>query len=541
MYKVILVDDEEEVRNGILKKIDWKEYGFEIAGQAENGKDALDLTEKVIPDVVITDIKMPFMDGIQLSEQIRKKFPSAKIIILTGFDQFEYAQKAIKLDVSEYVLKPVSSKELISVLIKVKNKIDDEIAQRDNVQVLKEHYIKSIPILREKFLASLIQNKLNKNEIQTKARNFGINFEGENYLVSALCIDLNNNYHSEVNCESGLIDDELLNFAVFNIAEEIVNKYKLGIIFRYNEYIIVISSSKEDNGEKLTSQTIAILEEIKMYVEKYLKVAINAGVGDIYNNISDVSISYKNAISALDYRTVIGNNKPICISDVEPVQSNKAVFDELKEQSLVSALKVGTVKEIKAVLDSIFEEFINTKTTYKDYQIYLLEILTTILKVARALAINTNDIFDLNYNFVTEMYCFKEIEDVKHWFTGTCIKISEYISKRRQDTCNSLINEAKDFIQNKYFESDMNIDKVCKHLHISPNYFSTIFKKETKLTFTNYLTQIRMEAAKELLRTTNLKTFEIADKIGYTEPNYFSYCFKKSFNISPSEFRNSTD
>lgn len=145
MYKLILVDDEEEVRRGVLKKIEWNKYGFEIVGEAENGREALDIAEKVTPDVVVTDIKMPFMDGIRLTEELKERFPATKTIIFTGFDEFEYAHKAIKLNVVEYVLKPISSKEFIEVLIKTKERLDNDIEQKKNMEVLREHYTKTLP------------------------------------------------------------------------------------------------------------------------------------------------------------------------------------------------------------------------------------------------------------------------------------------------------------------------------------------------------------------------------------------------------------
>lgn len=148
MYKLILVDDEEDVREGVSQEIDWHAHGFEVLAKAENGKEALDLVERLRPDVVVTDIRMPFMDGLQLAEAVRRQFPATRIIILTGFDEFEYAQKAVKLHIDEYVLKPFSAVELIDALGKVKARMDEEAAHRENNQLLRESYRKSLPVLR---------------------------------------------------------------------------------------------------------------------------------------------------------------------------------------------------------------------------------------------------------------------------------------------------------------------------------------------------------------------------------------------------------
>jgi two-component system response regulator YesN len=548
MYKLILVDDEEEVRKGIVKKIDWGQYGFEIIGEAENGIEALEIAEKVVPDVVVTDIKMPFMDGLTLSKKLREKFPTTKIIILTGFDEFEYAQKAINLDIVEYILKPISSKEMIDMLVRVKAKIDEEIAQKKNIETLKEHYKKSLPLLKEKFLGSLITSRINKDEILEKSHNYGLNLHGKGFVVTALSADLDtattinsddrDGKHFKETTTFGISEGkEITKFAVLNISEEIVNKYGSGIVFLHNDYIVIIFTSENDNRDALMGKALFILEEIRQCMEKYHHFTVTIGVGTFCKDIVNISYSYENAITALDYRLILGNNRVICIEDVEPQCSKRVVFDELKERSLMSCIKVGTTEEIIETVEALFKEIMDEKTSFQDYQIYLLEILTTILKIAKDLNVDMDNLFGVNYNLFVEMYKFKDLKEVKGWLIGMCTKIKSFISKERKDTCKLLVKRATEYLNHHYHENDITIDKICKLLYISPTYFSTIFKKETKLTFVNYLTHVRMEAAKELLRSTDLKTFEIAQKVGYSEPNYFSYCFKKNFGISPSEYR----
>lgn len=544
MYKLIVVDDEEEVRKGVIRKIDWTSYGFEIAGEAENGKEALEIAEKVVPDVVITDIKMPFMDGMELSEILRDRFPTTKVVILTGFDEFEYARRAIKLNVVEYVLKPISAQELVEVLIKVKSRIDEEIAQKEDVQALREHYRRSLPILRDKFLTSLVTSRLSRKEILEKTRQYGVELEGKRYVASALSVDYNtvSQCSEEVKTTAFCLPDdlELLRFAVFNISEEVVNKYNLGITFFHNEHVVILTASTQASDEDVMGETVSALEEIRQSIEKYLKFTVTIGLGSVCHQIENIHTSFSEAVSALDYRVLIGSNRVIILEDVEPKSVDRVVFDEIKQHSLVSSIKVGGTDEIEEVIEGLFKELIEAKASYKDYQVYLLEILTAVLKVAKDLNVNMDNVFGPNYNLFMEMYRFGDISEVRDWFIGVCTKISGYISRERQDTSKQLVDRAREYLQSHYSDSDITIDRVCKFLHISPTYFSTLFKREAKVTFLNYLTGIRMEAAKDLLKNTNMKTFEIAEKVGYSEPNYFSYSFKKNFGISPSEYRNST-
>lgn len=538
MYKLILVDDEEEVRKGIIKKIKWDQYGFEVIGEAENGIEALDIAEKIIPDILITDIKMPFMDGITLAEKFRKKYPVTKIIILTGFDEFEYAHKAIKLDITEYILKPISSTELIEVLLKVKEKIDEEFAQKKDIEKLKEHYNKSLPILQEKFFSSLITNGFSNEEIKEKSYNYSLNIDGKGFATAVLSIDETKEYLKEDNIISMQKDIELLQFAILNIFKDVIIKYNVGIAFLHDNHIVSILIFQEDNKDAIMKKVLTILEEVRLYVEKYIKHTATIGVGNFCDDLSNIKYSYKNAINALDYSLIVGKNKVIYIEDMEPCQIRNLVFDENKDRLLSSFIKVGTSEEIKDIINSLFDEIINKKVSFKSYQVYLLEMITTILKVAEDFEIDIDHIFGDDYNLFVELYKFKNLIDVKEWITEICIKIKGYISQSRKNICKLIVEDAIKYIKDNYGSNDITIDKICGILHISSAYFSSIFKKETKLTFINYLTEVRMEKAKELLRTTNLKTFEIANRVGYSEANYFSYCFKKRFGSSPSEYRN---
>ena len=549
MYKLLLVDDEEDVREGVFQEIDWNKCGFEVVGKAENGKEALDLVERMPPDVVVTDIKMPFMDGLKLSELVKEKFPTTKIIILSGFDEFEYAHKAVKLHIDEYVLKPFSSQELAEVLVKVKSKIDEEIAEKENITTLKEHYRRSLPVLKEAFLTSLITRKQLQKEVFERCRNYGIDLNGNGFVTGVLSVDsaysnLSSTEASEkedvdYSASSLLVDKELTLFAVLNIAEEIVEKHKLGLVFLYNGYVVVIASSPQKENALVLGNVLPAFEEIRLSIEKFLRITITTGIGTVVTDVTQLSYSFEDAVSALDYRLIHGSNRIICIDDVENRFMEKLRFDEMKEHKLIQCLKMGTTEEIKETVESLFEELLDNNISLKDYQVYLLEILTCILKAASNTDIDMDEVFGANYNLLSDIYRFNNLNEAKSRITDRCILVMKCIATDRQSTVKDLVEKAREYTRKHFRESDISINKVCGFLHISTGYFSSLFKKETGMTFVNYLVHIRMEAAKELLRTTDLKAFEIAERVGYSEANYFSYSFKKNFGISPSDYRNS--
>lgn len=546
MYKLILVDDEEDVREGVVREVDWEAIGFEVIEKAENGREALEMVERLQPDVVVTDIQMPFMNGLQLAEAIRERFPTIKLIILTGHDEFEYAQRAIKLHIDEYVLKPFSAQELINALLKVKGQIQEEVAHRENVQLLMEHYRKSMPVLKENFLATLMNRKLPREEVYEKAANYGIEMSGKSFVAAVMSIDgvlipeeeLENRGELSKSVSLKYSPDQALKyFALLNITEEIVDKHRLGLVFMHNDQVVVLSVRESENRETALLESMKVLEEVRQNVEKYLKFTLTVGIGTVMKDVTKISYSYEDAVLALDYRLILGNNRIISIDDVEMRSVEKVRFDDVKEHALTRCIKVGTSQEIRETMDELFQG-IEGAVSVKDYQIYLLEILTCILKAAKDSNLNVDEVFGDNFIPFTEINKFTSLEEAKHWLAELCASMMNHIATDRQYTYKNLVEMAKEYTKNHYHEGDITINKVCGHLHISAGYFSSIFKKETKMTFVNYLNHIRMEAAKEMLRSTDMKALEIAEKVGYADANYFSFSFRKNVGVSPKEYRN---
>ncbi|EPY06197.1 two component transcriptional regulator [Paenibacillus alvei TS-15] len=528
MYKLILVDDEEDVREGVLHEIDWESLGFTVVETAENGQEAMEYIERLQPDIVVTDIHMPFMNGLQLAEWIRSHDPSMKIMILTGYDEFEYAQKAIKLQIDEYVLKPFSAAELQAALVKVKQQMDQEVAEKNNLLTLQDHYRKSLPVLQHVFLSSLLTGKCSLEDIQEKCERYEIDLSGSAYLVSAIQMD-----HSKEEKNR-----YLLQFAVCNIAEELVLKHMPGRVFIHHDHVIVLTMSASREGDGISLETIGILEEILQSVHRFLKITVTIGVGTVVNDLSELASSYQEAVQALHYRLIHGNHRVIWIEDVEAKRVNPLVFDDMKEQALIRCMKVGTMEEAQAMMGEFFDVVESSTVSLQDFQIYWIEIWTAMMKVAKDMDVNYEQFLGGAVHPLMEIYQCNNALEVKNWMLQQCIKIMNCIAVERQTGYKKLVDDAKAYMKLHYADLDISIHTVCRHLHISAGYFSHIFKKEAKTTFVSYLLELRMEAAKELLRSTDLKAFEIGEKVGYADPNYFSFSFRKRYGLSPKEYRN---
>ena len=534
LYKVLLVDDEEHIRMGIKRKIKWEELGFSVVGEAENGIEALDLMDKVMPDLVITDIRMSFMDGIKLAENIRDRFSTTKVIIMSGFDDFEYAQEAIKLGVMRYILKPINAMEMNVLLGEVKGLLDEEIASKSDIELLKKNYQKSLPLLKERFLNHWVEDYVNEEVIKENIEAFELALNEENLVVAVIRPDDLRKKDTDIHYVK---NNSLLKVAILNICEEAITKHQLGIIFMKMDEIIVIIPLKEGEEPKESSRIFNILEQIRATVQKYLGTTVTIGVGSSCFDKTLLYRSYLSAISALDYTVTIGNNKIICIDDIEPSYKEEIIFEEVDERELITAIKLGQVEQIKTVILKILDKLEGAQLALTDYQFYIVEVFSSIMHLIRSMGIENSSVFGGETNFFAMINKLATKEEIREWIFSVCVKTSKAILASRNSNKNELIEKAKKYIEAYYADCDLNAEKLCNHLHISTNYFSSLFKKETKLNFSSYLTRVRIEHAKTLLRNTDLKAFDIGNQVGYVEGHYFSYVFKKATGVAPTEYR----
>lgn len=561
MYRVLLVDDEEDVREGLVIEVDWEALDLRIVGLAENGREALEMAERVEPDIVVTDISMPFMDGLELARRLRERNPLVKVVILTGYDEFDYARQAVSLSVDEYLLKPFSAGHLTELLTRLRAQMASEVAEREDVRQLRDHYYTSLPLVQADLMATLLHRQKSPAYIRDKAKQCGLDLYGERYGVSVLTLHMEgdgkkNGHQGGVNTQESVRADnvsekkgnygsggslrhsedaELKQFAALNIAEEVWKEHGAGHAFMHQEAIVLLFIDRWGQGEGEKRQQHA-LENVIRSINHYLRIPATVGSGSMVDTLSDVKHAYEDALLALDYRLVPGTDSLIYIADVERQTAGKLRFDELKQQTLTRTLKAGTRMELEDALDIIFRE-ITVEHGRGDIQLYLIEVLTTVWKAAQASGEDMEDIFGSGFQLYADMFRLPGLSEAQDKVREVCVLVQHRIASGRQHVYKDIVEQALRFTKEHYADPDLSIQKVCGYLHISSGYFCGIFKKEVQLTFLQYLMQIRMEAAKELLRSTELKSFEIAERVGFAEPNYFSFCFKKHIGVSPKEYR----
>ncbi|KRE47268.1 response regulator [Paenibacillus sp. Soil724D2] len=529
MYKIIMIDDEDEVREGIKRKTNWEACGFQLIGDFDNGRDAYEALESLQPDAVITDICMPFMDGLQLTELIAANYRDVKVIIVTGYEDFDYAKQAIKLKVKDYLLKPINSAEFTEFLYKLRLELDEERKQLEDVTFLRHQFHESMPLLRERFLERLVTSCMRRDEIERKFQMFGLSLSGPSLTVLALDID---EFHREFYSDP-VAEEELLRFAAYNIFHEIMEKEQGGIVFRTRDDKLVALLSGDSERIELTCQTLA--EHVRHSIEKYLSMTVTMGIGRTYSDLSDLPKAFQEALSALDYRFLLGTNRIISIGDMEFGSSLDNLSYIHMEKKLISAIKTGEKTVVTVTLQDWINEMKKGNCSMDKCYGKLNKLLVALMNVLVETGFEEAAVLG-DHSFM-QLYARKTLDDVRIWLEEICFALMDLLAEKRTKVSQAQMEAAVAYIHANYADEQLSLQQVCNHIYMSMSYFSALFKPHTGETFVEYVTRYRLDKAKEMLAASQLKTYELAAKVGYSDPQYFSVIFKRNTGMTPKEFR----
>ena len=536
MLKVFLVEDEVVMRNGIKNNIPWEQEGFEFAGEASDGELAYPLIKKEKPDILITDIRMPFMDGLELSRLVKKELPQIKIIILSGYNEFDYAKTAINIGVTDYLLKPISSAKLLEAVKKVADMIEKE---QDNARLIKR-YEKEMEenILQEKhkLWGALASNRLSTIELLEKGQRLGIDFTASAYQVFLFKLMQEGD---ATGCSEEL-----------NRASEKVNE-----LAGSWEYVLSFDRSPEgwaflikgESEEEVQSTYLETRKELLELVEGYPKVEYFGGIGNVVHRIGDIQTSYKEAARAFSSRFFMDANQIADSAEMVKVQTEQdgkidvsKMLSKKREHELVERfLKNGTTEEVDSFLDELFQNIgeQNCKSLlYRQYVVMDLFFCASDFLGNLELDIENLPEECRDINQIVEKA--EDAENLRYQIGNLFTETMQLRDSHSKKKYSKLLEDAKAFIDENYKHDEMSLNTVAAQVNISPSYFSTIFSSEMGQTFVEYLTHVRLEKAKELLMCSNMRTAEIGYEVGYKDSHYFSYIFKKVVGCSPKEYRN---
>lgn len=534
--KVFLVEDEMVIRRGIKNSIDWEKEGYIFCGEASDGELAYPMIIKEKPDILITDIRMPFMDGLELCKLVKKELPNIKILILSGYDEFDYAKEAIRLGVTEYLLKPISSGKLLEALNGVSESIRREKEDKDLVRKYMEEMRENTEHEKQKFFEQMIAGNLSMADALETGKKYEMSLSAGMYNLLLFRFTL-----GEENRKSGELLGEA-EYAIEKLTErlEYVFEFQRGV----EGWAFLLMA---DNEEQMSERVKELSKDLEEIMKNYSTIAYFGGIGQPVARLRELEESFREAERALAARFTMELNRIISVEDIRMAQ-NVDTLDDIEITSFGEIEKTRTMLEkflnngVEDEIDEFVDVYINElpeenlksvlmrQYIIMDAYIVMMSFCEKIEGIEGKMQAQSEEL----KNSMKTIQTLEEIKNYIRMLLKKIIGVRDTISGRRYS---DIIEIAKDQIRKTYMSDEISLNTIAAEVGMSPSYFSSIFSKEMGKTFVEYLTEIRMDRAKELLMCSSMKTSEIGYEVGYKDPHYFSYIFKKTQNCTPKEFR----
>lgn len=534
--KVFLVEDEMVIRRGIKNSIDWEKEGYIFCGEASDGELAYPMIIKEKPDILITDIRMPFMDGLELCKLVKKELPNIKILILSGYDEFDYAKEAIRLGVTEYLLKPISSGKLLEALNGVSESIRREKEDKDLVRKYMEEMRENTEHEKQKFFEQMIAGNLSMADALETGKKYEMNLSAGMYNLLLFRFTL-----GKENRKSGELLGEA-EYAIEKLTErlEYVFEFQRGV----EGWAFLLMA---DNEEQMSERVKELSKDLEEIMKNYSTIAYFGGIGQPVARLRELEESFREAERALAARFTMELNRIISVEDIRMAQ-NVDTLDDIEITSFGEIEKTRTMLEkflnngAEDEIDEFVDVYINElpEENLKSVlmrQYIIMDAYIVMMSFCEKIEGIEGEMQAQSEELKNSMKTIQTLEEIKNYIRMLLKKIigvRDTISGRRYS---DIIEIAKDQIRKTYMSDEISLNTIAAEVGMSPSYFSSIFSKEMGKTFVEYLTEIRMDRAKELLMCSSMKISEIGYEVGYKDPHYFSYIFKKTQNCTPKEFR----
>ncbi|NOU98267.1 response regulator [Paenibacillus sp. LMG 31456] len=546
MYKLVIVDDEPTVRYGLRNYFDWSDFNIDFVGEADDGDVGLELIERIQPDLVLTDVRMINMDGIRMSAQIRERYPHIKIVFVSGHDDADYLKSALQVNAVDYIFKPVNMQELRMVVERVVGELQNEAKEKMLIADMQVKLTQSMPLLREKFLMSLIRDGINQPGGARKRMEF-LQLElpaDASYWVIVVTIDDN----AEVVEPRSERDKQLLSYAVLNVCQELIDRHMGGYAFenRSSEYVGILrvcSNSDGDGGgtgdeEKPQEDLLfSLAEEIRENLQRWLSITVTIGVGEHVSKLQALPWSYIQAREAADQKWYLGKNRVISMDSLEHEEHSMYRFDQVQSERFLSVMKAAEPNQLSMELNDLFEWLArNRREGLKYSRNVCLQLILLSNRLLLELNIQSRDLEEKELSLWERVFKQETITDLRFTLESYLVEVCSRIQEKRSGKSSNVIERIRQVIEERLADS-LTVSDIAESVYLSPTYVSLLYKQETGDTVYEYLTKVRIEKAKELLRDTTVKLYEVCYAVGYSDPSHFSKLFKKVTGFTPSAYR----
>lgn len=519
MYKILLADDEPEVLEGLKIVIDWEKYGFEIAQTAVNGRDALNKLKEGKFHLVITDIRMPALDGLELIEAIQGIDSHMKILILSGFNEFKYAKRAIELGVKGYLLKPVDQEELIGQLEGIRREIDDAIKSKIAIRQYSE-------MAKDKLLMDLTNGNLPGARMEEQAAQYGMNISYKHFCCALLEIE-----DFRMMAENDLEDANLFKFAVRNITGEIVSARGPGYVYDEQQDKLGIIFC----GDTIESGTVeSAIKEICQCIRRILNLKISVGIGNVCSKLENIRLSMEQAEKALQRKYFTENDGIVIFSRLE---NNQKLVWQLNWDftPLLSAIEVMNINTVNNEISKLMEEAERKHVSKELIQAFSLNLALGLNTIIAKYKGDSRELYNERQLEVLTNGC-SNLRQFGTWLAEVCEKVVSYLSELSGIKSVKIIDQIKKYIDEHYFE-DISLRSIASVFYLNTAYLGQLFKNTLGLSFSDYLNRKRIEEVKKMILIDNYKACDAIIKAGYNNTEYFYRQFKRYENISFAEYK----
>ena len=537
MIKLFLAEDEIAMREGIKRHIHWAEEGIEFCGEAGDGELAWPMILDKKPDIVITDIKMPFMDGLQLSALIRRELPDTKIVILSGYSEFEYAQEALRLGVTEYLLKPITPRKLREVIRGLAASIEEEKKkQEERIDWLQEEKREKEAQDQKKLFRALISADVPTHRILALAEEMNLKLGAPFYQILLVYVAYRSDYRNQ-----GIVE---------GLFKSITDCFDGCYLFEHSvdsEAILITGKTQEELEQKLGQ----IRERVALSVKSLEGLHYFISTGRPVRHLSEIYKAYREAYRTSSYRFFMQPDQDRIVTadssisqlmrgdNHNPINTDTALQNANLRNVWDNFLRTGTQQEVSDFVDDIFTSVGEDNAQSMLFLSYLtMDGYFAMARFVKEIGRNPDEITRRIGDINSVLGRLKSAEDSKKYLAAFLQEVIQLRDNSSSGKNNQILQNALQYIDENFTDGTMSLNTAASAAGLSPNRFSTLFSHEMGMTFIEYLIKKRMDRACELLMTTDLKSSEIAYRSGYNDPHYFSATFKKYMGMSPKEYRN---
>ncbi len=532
MLKVFLVEDEFVVREGIKRNVDWKSHGYEFCGEAGDGELAFPMIQKLKPDIVITDIRMPFMDGLTLSRLIKKELPWIEIIILTGYEEFEYAKEGIKIGIAQYLSKPINGEDLLKEVDAIAVRITEKRKDWEIREQYKKEMEENLQKCRKDLFQYLVTGTKSMEELLGIADKLDLDLSAIWYNIVLLKIQSQKHAHNEYSNSIVEIEQKL---------KELDHSPSMIMFDRNLEGQALLF--KADSREQLEQLQRDYFDRLKDLLAGYKQIRYFGGIGTPVNRLRELPLSFERASHAFAHRYLMEESLILSSDAIEGQEGyeEKEDFDlsnvnpkQIDRGKIREFLKFGDGEEAIYFVEEFFKDLSNGAMKSKLFRQYIIiDIYFNVVDFVVGMQFSKDEIESID----THLETLQNEENARNYVVRIIKKALELREKAASNRYGDIAEQVMAYIEKNYADEELSLNMVAAYVNFSPNHLSMIFSQETGQTFSKYLTDYRMNKAKELLRCTRKRSSAIGLEVGYKDPHYFSYLFKKTQGMTPTQYR----